>query len=90
MKQNPGKWEGYSFYTWEAPVERCTTVVYSLSLQPVIAFVGGLEFDIMPAPIAEVTGLGVTCCRLQAIYGVGPRWLTLSCPPRTLVHFWFL
>ncbi|CAE7249482.1 pol, partial [Symbiodinium necroappetens] len=22
MKQNPGKWEGYSFYTWEAPVER--------------------------------------------------------------------
>lgn len=57
MKQNPGKWEGYSFYTWEAPVERCTTVVYSLSLQPVIAFVGGLEFDIMPAPIAEVETL---------------------------------
>ncbi|CAE7573832.1 FCPA [Symbiodinium sp. CCMP2592] len=57
MKDNPSKWEGYSFYTWESPVERCATVVYSLSLQPVIAFVGGLEFDIMPAPIAEVETL---------------------------------
>ena len=53
MKDNPSKWEGYSFYTWETPLERCATVVYSLGLQPVLAFVGGLEFDIMPSPIAE-------------------------------------
>ncbi|CAE7356270.1 FCPA [Symbiodinium natans] len=54
MKDNPSKWQGYSFYTWETPLERCATVVYSLGLQPVLAFVGGLEFDMMPSPIAEV------------------------------------
>ncbi|CAE7498035.1 FCPA, partial [Symbiodinium pilosum] len=54
MKDNPNKWQGYSFYTWMTPLERCATVVYSLGLQPVLAFVGGLEFDLMPSPIAEV------------------------------------
>jgi len=57
MKDNPNKWQGYSFYIWDTPVERCATVVYSLGLQPVLAFVGGIEFDIMPAPIAEVETL---------------------------------
>ena len=37
----------------------CATVVYSLGLQPVLAFVGGIEFDIMPAPIAEATLVGI-------------------------------
>ena len=115
-KQNPSKWQGYSFYTWPSPVERlrhlswgwcpglrkavreevsnapgcnkpgkssrivkcgqhrlwlastrrspsksvlegllsfgralkrCMTVAYSLAVQPVLAFVGGLEFDLL-------------------------------------------
>ncbi|CAJ1342625.1 unnamed protein product, partial [Effrenium voratum] len=53
-KQNPSKWQGYSFYTWPSPVERCMTVAYSLAVQPVLAFVGGLEFDLLPSPLAEV------------------------------------
>ena len=59
VQDNPNKWQGYSFYIWDTPVERCATVVYSLGLQPVLAFVGGIEFDIMPAPIAEATLVGI-------------------------------
>ena len=67
MKDNPSKWQGYSFYTWETPLERCATVVYSLGLQPVLAFVGGLEFDMMPSPIAEapLTIVVFTCPKIH-------------------------
>ncbi|CAJ1441752.1 unnamed protein product [Effrenium voratum] len=54
MKDNWDKWQGYSFYTWEMSIEKCVTVTYSLSMQPVLAFVGGLEFDLMPAPLASL------------------------------------
>ena len=54
MKDHWDKWQGYSFYTWEMSVEKCVTVSYSLAMQPVLAFVGGLEFDLMPAPLAAL------------------------------------
>ncbi|CAJ1434458.1 unnamed protein product [Effrenium voratum] len=54
-KDNPFKWEGYSFYVHESVIEKCVAVSYSMSAQPVLAFVGGLEFDLMPAPLMEVT-----------------------------------
>ncbi|CAE7033098.1 carA2 [Symbiodinium sp. CCMP2592] len=54
MTDNPEKWEGYSFYTWESAIEKCVTVGYSMSTQPVLAFVGGLEFDLLPAPLADL------------------------------------
>ncbi|CAE7945520.1 carA2 [Symbiodinium necroappetens] len=60
MTDNPEKWEGYSFYTWESAIEKCVTVGYSMSTQPVLAFVGGLEFDLLPAPLAD---LETTVCR---------------------------
>ena len=46
---------GYSFYTYESVIEKCAAITYSLSAQPVLAFVGGLEFDLLPAPLMEVT-----------------------------------
>lgn len=59
MKDHWNKWQGYSFYTWEMSVEKCVTVSFSLSMQPVLSFVGGLEFDLMPAPLAA---LDTTVC----------------------------
>ena len=35
------------------------TVTFSLSMQPVVAFVGGVQFDLMPKPLVEV---GTTVC----------------------------
>ncbi|CAE7794903.1 unnamed protein product [Symbiodinium sp. CCMP2592] len=54
MKKNWDKWQGYSFYTGELSIEKCLTVTYKLSLQPVFAFVGGVQIDLMPKPLAEV------------------------------------
>ncbi|CAE7259948.1 unnamed protein product [Symbiodinium sp. CCMP2456] len=54
MKKNWDKWQGYSFYTSELSIEKCVTVTYALTLQPVLAFVGGVQFDLMPKPLAEV------------------------------------
>ncbi|CAE7450874.1 carA2 [Symbiodinium pilosum] len=54
MQENPDKWEGYSFYTWESAIEKCVTVSYSMSTQPVLAFVGGLQFDLLPSPLTEM------------------------------------
>jgi len=54
-KDHPEKWEGYSFYTYESVIEKCVAISYSMSVQPTLAFVGGLEFELMPAPLAEVT-----------------------------------
>ena len=59
MKDHWNKWQGYSFYSWEMSIEKCVTVSFSLSAQPVLAFVGGLEFDLMPAPLAS---LDTTVC----------------------------
>ncbi|OLQ01772.1 hypothetical protein AK812_SmicGene15487 [Symbiodinium microadriaticum] len=54
MKQNPQTWEGYSFYTGELAIEQCLTVTYGLTVQPVFAFVGGVQLDVMPAPLVSV------------------------------------
>jgi len=54
MKDNWDKWQGYSFYVWEMAIEKCVTVTYSLGMQPALAFVGGLSFELMPAPLAEM------------------------------------
>ncbi|CAE7614462.1 unnamed protein product [Symbiodinium sp. CCMP2592] len=59
MKDHWNQWQGYSFYTWEMSIEKCVTVSFSLSMQPVLSFVGGLEFDLMPAPLAS---LDTTVC----------------------------
>ena len=45
---------GYSFYTAEAAIEKCVTVSFSISIQPVAAFVGGVQFELMPKPLASV------------------------------------
>eukprot|EP00439_Symbiodinium_sp_Y106_P049218 s639_g6.t1 len=54
MKRNWDKWQGYSFYTGSLAIERCVTVTYAINVQPVIAFIGGLQFDVMPKPLASV------------------------------------
>ncbi|OLP90026.1 hypothetical protein AK812_SmicGene28439 [Symbiodinium microadriaticum] len=54
MKKNWDKWQGYSFYTAEAAIEKCVTVSFSISIQPVAAFVGGVQFELMPKPLASV------------------------------------
>ena len=33
---------------------RLTQVTYAINVQPVIAFIGGLQFDVMPKPLASV------------------------------------
>ncbi|CAJ1440128.1 unnamed protein product, partial [Effrenium voratum] len=59
MKDNWNKWQGYSFYTASLPVEKCLTITFSMGMQPVVAFVGGLEFELLPAPLFE---LATTAC----------------------------
>ncbi|CAE7322860.1 unnamed protein product, partial [Symbiodinium sp. CCMP2456] len=54
MKDNWDKWQGYSFYTSDMQIEKCVTVTFQLNMQPVIAFVGGIQFDLLPGPLAEV------------------------------------
>ncbi|CAE7654636.1 unnamed protein product [Symbiodinium sp. CCMP2592] len=54
MKRNWNKWQGFSFYTGESAIERCMTVTYGINVQPVVAFVGGVQFDVMPEPLASV------------------------------------
>ncbi|CAE7222600.1 unnamed protein product, partial [Symbiodinium sp. CCMP2456] len=54
MKRNWNKWQGYSFYMGESAIERCMTVTYGINVQPVVAFVGGLQVDVMPEPLASV------------------------------------
>lgn len=45
---------GYSFYTGESAIEQCLTVTYGLKLQPVFAFVGGVQIGVMPEPLVSV------------------------------------
>ena len=59
MKDNWNRWQGYTFYTQPSAIEKCITVTFSLGMQPVVAFVGGLQFEILPAPLFE---LGTTVC----------------------------
>ncbi|CAE7797201.1 unnamed protein product [Symbiodinium sp. CCMP2592] len=54
MKKNWDKWQGYAFYTSEKAIESCVTVSYGISVQPVVAFVGGVQFDVMPSPLASI------------------------------------
>lgn len=54
MKRNWDKWQGYSFYTGSLAIEKCVTVTYAINVQPVVAFIGGLQFDVMPKPLASV------------------------------------
>ncbi|CAE7779426.1 unnamed protein product [Symbiodinium microadriaticum] len=54
MKRNWDKWQGYSFYMGESAIEKCMTVTYGINVQPVVAFVGGLQVDVMPEPLASV------------------------------------
>ncbi|CAE7452320.1 unnamed protein product, partial [Symbiodinium pilosum] len=53
-KDNWNKWQGYSFYTSDAFIEKCVTITFALNMQPVVAFVGGIQFDLLPGPLAEV------------------------------------
>ncbi|CAJ1432416.1 unnamed protein product [Effrenium voratum] len=59
MKDNWNKWQGYSFYTATLPIEKCLTITFSMGMQPVVAFVGGLEFELLPKPLFE---LATTVC----------------------------
>ncbi|CAE7829158.1 unnamed protein product, partial [Symbiodinium sp. KB8] len=59
MKDNWNRWQGYTFYTQPQAIEKCVTVTFSLGMQPVVAFVGGLQFEILPKPLFE---LGTTVC----------------------------
>ncbi|CAJ1440550.1 unnamed protein product [Effrenium voratum] len=59
MKDNWNKWQGYSFYTASLPIEKCLTITFSMGVQPVVAFVGGLGFELLPAPLFA---LATTVC----------------------------
>ncbi|CAE7485079.1 unnamed protein product [Symbiodinium natans] len=59
MKDNVNKWQGYSFYFGQKAVEKCVTVTFSMGMQPVVAFVGGLQFEVLPKPLFE---LATTVC----------------------------
>ncbi|CAE7771562.1 unnamed protein product, partial [Symbiodinium sp. CCMP2456] len=54
MKDNVNKWQGYSFYTSSLAIEKCVTVTFQLGLQPVVALIGGLQFEILPKPLFEL------------------------------------
>ncbi|CAJ1328583.1 unnamed protein product [Effrenium voratum] len=59
MKENWNKWQGYSFYTASLPIEKCLTITFQMGMQPVVAFVGGLEFELLPKPLFA---LATTVC----------------------------
>ncbi|CAE7925412.1 unnamed protein product [Symbiodinium necroappetens] len=54
MKEHESRWQGYSFYTGELNIEQCVTVSYSVNVQPVFAFVAGVQIDVMPKPLVSV------------------------------------
>ena len=45
---------GYSFYTGELNIEQCVTVAYGVNVQPVLAFVAGVQIEVMPKPLVSV------------------------------------
>ena len=42
------------FLHLDVQIEKCVTVTFQLNMQPVVAFVGGIQFDLLPGPLAEV------------------------------------
>ncbi|CAE7219632.1 FCPA [Symbiodinium sp. CCMP2456] len=54
MKKNPDKWEGYTFYFSPGATEKCIAMTFGMGVQPVLAFVVGMEFGFMPEPIVEL------------------------------------
>ncbi|CAE7564912.1 unnamed protein product [Symbiodinium sp. CCMP2592] len=59
MKDNVNKWQGYSFYFGQKAIEKCVKVTFAMGMQPVVAFVGGLQFEVLPKPLFE---LATTVC----------------------------
>ncbi|CAE7239452.1 unnamed protein product [Symbiodinium sp. CCMP2592] len=53
MQRNWDKWQGYTFYMSKSNIEKCVTVTFAVGLQPVAAFVGGIQFDVLPTPFFE-------------------------------------
>ncbi|CAE7782503.1 hypothetical protein AK812_SmicGene10720 [Symbiodinium microadriaticum] len=52
------KWQGYSVYGWNLPVERCLTVSFGLDVDPVLSFVAGVRFSL----IKELFAIAVSVC----------------------------
>ena len=59
MKDNVNKWQGYSFYLGQQAIEKCVTVTFRIGMQPVVSFVSGMQFEILPKPLFE---LATTVC----------------------------
>ncbi|CAE7340122.1 unnamed protein product [Symbiodinium sp. CCMP2592] len=55
MKDNWNKWQGYSFYTGSAAVEKCLSVTFKIDIQPVVAFVAGLSIKFLPTLFDLIT-----------------------------------
>ena len=53
-QENWNKWQGYSFYTGELAVEKCLSVTFVVKIQPVVAAILGLSFEILPEKLFEV------------------------------------
>ena len=47
-QENWNKWQGYSFYAGEVGIEKCLNVAFKMSLQPVVAAIVGVTFEILP------------------------------------------
>ncbi|CAE7031810.1 unnamed protein product [Symbiodinium sp. CCMP2592] len=58
LRQNWDKWQGYSVYGWDLPVEKCAVVSFTFATQPVLAFGGGLEFDFL----SKLFTLSISVC----------------------------
>ena len=54
MQKNWDKWQGYTFYTARSNIEKCLTVTFSMGVQPVVAFVGGVQLDLLPTPLVQL------------------------------------
>ena len=54
MQKNWDKWQGYTFYTSRSNIEKCLTVTFSMGVQPVVAFVGGVQLDLLPTPLVQM------------------------------------
>ena len=54
MKDNADKWQGYSFYSAATPIDECLTMTFSVNIQPVGAFIGGVSIKVMPEKWAEI------------------------------------
>ncbi|CAE7217297.1 unnamed protein product [Symbiodinium sp. CCMP2592] len=52
------KWEGYSVYGWNLPVERCLSVSYGWAMDPVLSFAAGLSFSFLK----EFFSFGLSIC----------------------------